>query len=127
MLVSTVDLFWRARRANELRLKETESLRFDWKSVIDRKDRTVESWSKGKEENLRKQRITVVGGKGKFSDPHEISVDGKKLTGKKIIIATGFPLSAGQSSLPWQRVDLSVLKRLRTGGNFRSLLPVVRS
>ena len=67
----------------------TESLSLDWKAVVERKDRIVESWSKGKETNLSKLGITVVRGKGKFSGPHEITVDGKKMTGDKVIIATG--------------------------------------
>lgn len=89
MLVSTIELFWRARRADELGLKGTESLHFDWKAVIDRKDRIVESWSKGKENDLGKRGISAVRGKGRFLDQHKISVDGKTLTGEKIIIATG--------------------------------------
>ena len=89
MLVSTIELLWRARQAKRLGLIGTEGLSLDWKAVIERKDRIVESWSKGKEENLSKLGITAVRGKGQFLGPHEVAVDGKKLTGEKIIIATG--------------------------------------
>ncbi len=64
--MSTIELFWRARRGNELGLNGTERLRFDWKAVIDRKDRIVESWSKGKEEGLRNQGITSSEAKRNF-------------------------------------------------------------
>lgn len=89
MLVSTVELFWRARRGAALGLRGTENLVLDWPAVIQRKDRIVASWSSGKEENLAKQGIAVLRGKARFAAPHEIAVDGKKITGEKIIIATG--------------------------------------
>ena len=87
--MSTIELLWRARQGKRLGLKGTEGLGLDWKAVIDRKDRIVESWSKGKEEDLSKLGIAVVRGKGRFLGPSEVAVDGKKLTGEKIIIATG--------------------------------------
>lgn len=89
MLVSTIELFWRARRGKGLGLRGTETLSLDWKAVIERKDHIVESWSKGKEAALSKLGITVLRGKGKFLGPREIAVDGKELRGQKVIIATG--------------------------------------
>jgi pyruvate/2-oxoglutarate dehydrogenase complex dihydrolipoamide dehydrogenase (E3) component len=89
VLVSTVELYWRARNAGRLGLKGTEHLAFDWPAVIERKDRLVASWSQGKEAGIEKLGIAVVRGEAKFVGPQQITVDGKKVTGKKFIIATG--------------------------------------
>lgn len=98
MLVSTIELFWRARHGKNLGLSGTETLGLDWKAIIERKDRIVESWSKGKETSLSKLGIAVLRGKGKFLSPHEIAVDGKSVTGDKVIIATGS--SAARPPIP---------------------------
>lgn len=87
--MSTVELFWRARNGGRLGLKATDNIAFDWNAVIERKDRIVASWSKDKEDDLTKRGIAVLRGKAVFAGRREIEVDGKKLTAKKIIIATG--------------------------------------
>ncbi|MBI2361579.1 MAG: NAD(P)/FAD-dependent oxidoreductase [Deltaproteobacteria bacterium] len=87
--MSTIELFWRARKGAALGLRGTDNLSLDWRAIIERKDRIVESWSKGKEENLAKLGIAVLRGKGRFSGPNEIDIEGKKLTARKVIIATG--------------------------------------
>ena len=87
--MSTVELYWRARNAGRLGLKGTEQVAFDWPAVIERKDRLVASWSQGKEAGIEKLGIAVIRGEAKFVGPQEITVDGKKVTGKKFIIATG--------------------------------------
>jgi len=89
VLVSTVELYWRARNAGRLGLKGTEHIAFDWAAVIERKDRLVASWSEGKERGLEKLGISVIRGEAKFTGPQEIAVDGKKLSGNKFVIATG--------------------------------------
>jgi len=87
--VSTVELYWRARNAGRLGLKGTEQIAFDWPAVIERKDRLVASWSENKEGGLAKLGIAAIRGEAKFVGPQEIAVDGKKIAGKKFIIATG--------------------------------------
>ena len=70
-------------------IKGTESLRLDWRAVIERKDRIVASWSKSKEAAPETLGITALRGKGIFTGPHEITVDGKAYSAEKIIVATG--------------------------------------
>jgi pyruvate/2-oxoglutarate dehydrogenase complex dihydrolipoamide dehydrogenase (E3) component len=89
VLVSTVELYWRARSGGRLGLKNADRVALDWSAVIERKDRIVASWSQDKEEGLAKLGISVVRGAGKFAGPREIAVEGKKLSAKKFIIATG--------------------------------------
>lgn len=87
--MSTVELFLRARRGKALGLKGTENLSLDWRAVIERKDRIVASWSKGKEATPAKLGIPVLRGSGTFVGPHEVSVNGKIFSADKVIIATG--------------------------------------
>jgi glutathione reductase (NADPH) len=98
VLVSTVELFWRATKGKELGLRGTQNLAFDWPAVIERKDRIVQSWSKGKEEGLSQLGIAIVKGKAIFTDAHELAVDGKRISAKKMIIATGS--KPGRPSIP---------------------------
>jgi pyruvate/2-oxoglutarate dehydrogenase complex dihydrolipoamide dehydrogenase (E3) component len=89
VLVSTVELAWRARRAGELGIRGTEGLALDWSAVIARKNRLVASWSEGKPEALEQQGIVVLRGRARFVSPHEVAVDGHRVTAERIILATG--------------------------------------
>jgi pyruvate/2-oxoglutarate dehydrogenase complex dihydrolipoamide dehydrogenase (E3) component len=89
VLVSTVELAWRAGRAAELGIRGTEALALDWSAVIARKNRLVASWSEGKPEALEQQQIAVLRGRARFAGPHEISVDGRRVTAERIVLATG--------------------------------------
>jgi pyruvate/2-oxoglutarate dehydrogenase complex dihydrolipoamide dehydrogenase (E3) component len=89
VLVSTVELFHRARRGRELGLVGTEHLTLDWRAIIERKDRIVASWSQSKEATPEKLGIEVLRGRGVFTGAHEIAVNEKSYSAEKIIIATG--------------------------------------
>jgi glutathione reductase (NADPH) len=89
VLVSTVELFLRAKRGNQLGIKGTESLTLDWPAVIARKDDIVARWSKGKDATPAKLGIPVIMGRGVFAGPQEINVDGRNYTADKFVIATG--------------------------------------
>ena len=89
MLVSTIELFTRARHAKELGIKGTEDLTLDWPAVIARKDEIVQSWSTSKNTTPGKLGVPVLHGHASFTAPHEISVDGKTHSAEKFVIATG--------------------------------------
>jgi len=89
VLVSTVELAWRARRAGELGLTGTEGIGLDWAAVIARKDRIVASWSEGKPEGLERQGIAVLRGQATFVGPHELQVGDRRVTAARVVIATG--------------------------------------
>jgi len=89
VLVSTIELFTRARRGEDLGIKGSTDLALDWQAVIERKDRIVSNWSKGKEATPGKLGISVLRGKGCFAGPHEVFVNGNTLSAEKIIVATG--------------------------------------
>ena len=87
--MSTVELWTRARRANELGIRGTEGLSFDWPAVIARKDEIVRSWSIGKNATPEKLGVPVLRGHGSFTGPHDISVGGRNYSAEKFIVATG--------------------------------------
>jgi len=89
VLVSTIELLTRARRGKELGIKGADNLSLDWPAVIARKDDIVARWSKGKEAAPVKLGIPVLRGKGTFTGPHEVAVNGRNYSADKIVIATG--------------------------------------
>jgi glutathione reductase (NADPH) len=89
VLVSTVELFHRARHGGKLGIKGSDNLQFDWPTVIARKDDIVASWSKGKNDTPAKLGIPVLRGHGVFTGSHEISVNGRNYSAEKFVIATG--------------------------------------
>ncbi|MGE5303660.1 MAG: dihydrolipoyl dehydrogenase family protein [Alphaproteobacteria bacterium] len=105
MLVSTIELFTRARRGKDLGINGAENLRLDWRAVIERKDRIVASWSKGKEATPSKLGIPVLRGMGTFAGPHEIRVNGNTLSAEKIIIATGS--KPGRPAIPGAELGIT--------------------
>lgn len=89
MLVSTVELYCRTRRAGPLGLTGVDGVGLDWAAVIDRKNAIVESGSKGTRAALEKQGITILPGRARFTGPHELDVDGRRVTAGKFVVATG--------------------------------------
>jgi pyruvate/2-oxoglutarate dehydrogenase complex dihydrolipoamide dehydrogenase (E3) component len=89
VLVSTVELAWRARKAGELGIRGTEGIGLDWSAVIARKNRLVAAWSEGKPEALEQQRVAVLRGRARFVGPHEVTVDGRRVTAERIVLAMG--------------------------------------
>lgn len=87
--MSTVELYWRARRGGALGLTGVEQVGMDWSAIISRKDRVVESWSKGTKASLEKSGIAVVEGRAAFVGSQELRVGERKLTAGRFIIATG--------------------------------------
>ncbi|HLN85831.1 MAG TPA: hypothetical protein VK200_05200, partial [Candidatus Limnocylindrales bacterium] len=83
MLVSTVELFHRAKRAGQLGIKGTENLSLDWQAIIARKDDIVERWSKGKNAAPAKLGIPVLTGHGVFAGPNEVTVNGRNYSAGK--------------------------------------------
>jgi pyruvate/2-oxoglutarate dehydrogenase complex dihydrolipoamide dehydrogenase (E3) component len=89
VLVSTIELFTRARRADHLGIKGAEQLSLDWPTMISRKDEIVASWSKSKNATPSNLGIPALRGHATFAGPHEVTVDGRNYSGDKFVIATG--------------------------------------
>jgi pyruvate/2-oxoglutarate dehydrogenase complex dihydrolipoamide dehydrogenase (E3) component len=89
VLVSTVERAWRARQASALGVTGTAGIDLDWPAVIARKDRLVASWTEGGDERLARQGIAVLRGRAAFTGPHELTVDGRRVTAERVVVATG--------------------------------------
>ncbi len=89
MLVSTVELAWRARRGAELGLSGTAGVGLDWGAIIARKNRLVAGWSEGKDASLERQGIAVLRGRATFVGPHELRIGDRRVTAERVVIATG--------------------------------------
>jgi pyruvate/2-oxoglutarate dehydrogenase complex dihydrolipoamide dehydrogenase (E3) component len=89
VLVSTVELAWRVRKAGELGIRGSEGIGLDWAAVIARKNRIVAEGSAGKAKSLTEAGIAVLRGHARFVGPHEIAVDGRRVTAERIVLAMG--------------------------------------
>jgi glutathione reductase (NADPH) len=89
VLVSTIELFHRARRGDPLGIKGTEQLTLDWPAMIARKNQIVASWSQSKNATPGKMGIPTLRGHAVFAGPNEIAVEGRNYSADKFVIATG--------------------------------------
>ncbi len=93
-----MELAWRARRAAGLGLTGTAGIGLDWGAVIARKNRIVASWSEAKDTSLEQQGIAVLRGHAEFTGPHELRVGDRRITGERVVLATGS--SAARPPIP---------------------------
>jgi glutathione reductase (NADPH) len=89
VLVSTIELFARARRGDHLGIRGSGQLGLDWPAMISRKDKIVASWSQSKNATPANLGVPVLRGHAMFAGPHEVTVDGRNYSAEKIVIATG--------------------------------------
>ncbi|XP_075565334.1 glutathione reductase, mitochondrial isoform X2 [Pelecanus crispus] len=70
---------------------ETPGVRFNWRTIKEKRDAYVRRLNEIYENNIKKAHIDIIRGYGKFTaDPEPtIEVDGKKYTAPHILIATG--------------------------------------
>lgn len=61
----------------------------DFAGLIGQKDDVVHGYRKKKYESLVRGRVSIEKGHVEFVDPHTVEVNGKRLSGEKVLIATG--------------------------------------
>src|SRR5437016_5606739 len=66
-----------------------ENRSYDWPGVQSYKDKVVTKMFKGLEALIKHQKIEVVRGSGTMRSANTITVDGRDLTAKNIVVATG--------------------------------------
>ncbi|XP_061209703.1 glutathione reductase, mitochondrial isoform X2 [Neopsephotus bourkii] len=82
---------------------ETPSIKFNWRTIKEKRDAYVRRLNEIYESNLKKAHIDIIRGYGKFTaDPEPtIEVDGKRYTAPHILIATGgHPAVPSDSQIP---------------------------
>lgn len=82
----------------------------DFATLIEQKDNLVHDYRNKKYESLVGGQIRIEEGHVQFVDPHTVEVGGKRLTGEKVLIATGshpfIPPIDGLESVPYLTSDL---------------------
>jgi mercuric reductase len=82
----------------------------DFAALIEQKDEIVHDYRRKKYESLVDGRISIETGHARFVDPHTVEVGGKRLTGEKVLIATGsrptLPDIGGLDGVPYLTSDL---------------------
>jgi mercuric reductase len=82
----------------------------DFRKLIEQKDEVICRYRKKKYENLTGGQFTIEKGHVEFVDDHSVQVDGKRITGQKILIATGsrpvVPNIEGLRDVPYLTSDL---------------------
>jgi mercuric reductase len=82
----------------------------DFRALVQQKDEVIHSYRKKKYESLVEGRISIEKGHVQFVDAHTVEVDGKRLTGEKVLIATGSrplpPEIEGLDEVPYITSDL---------------------
>lgn len=64
-------------------------VRHDWAALIAAKDKEIARLSAAYAERLRKAGVHIIEGRGRLADPHTVEVNGRRLTAKHVLIATG--------------------------------------
>lgn len=82
----------------------------DFRKLVEQKDDIIHGYRKKKYESLTGGQFTIKQGHARFVDAHTVEVDGERLTGEKILIATGsrpvIPKMDGLTHVPFLTSDL---------------------
>ena len=85
-------------------------VKFNFRELIVQKDEVIHGYRKKKYESLVGGKFSIEEGHAKFVDDHTIDVGGKRLTGEKILIASGsrpvVPAIEGSDEVPYLTSDL---------------------
>ena len=86
------------------------SMELDFSALIAQKSDVVHGYREKKYESLIDGRIHIEQGHVQFIDPHTVEINGKRLTGEKVLIATGSrpvtPYIEGLDQVPYLTSDL---------------------
>jgi mercuric reductase len=108
-LIEAAKIMHDARHPRYPGLSPTE-IRLDFKKLIEQKDEVVHGYRKKKYDSLAGGQFTVEQGHVEFVDSHTVEINGARLSGEKILIATGsrpvIPEIDGLSDVPFLTSDL---------------------
>src|SRR5260370_26911010 len=87
-LIEAAKIIYDARHPRYPGLTPAE-ISLDFRRLVEQKDEVIHGYRKKKYESLTGGQFTIEEGHVQFVDSHTVQVDGKRLTGEKILIATG--------------------------------------
>lgn len=108
-LIEAAKLVFDARHPRYPGLKPT-TLEIDFRALVQQKDEVIAGYRQKKYESLLGGKFRIERGHAEFVDPHTVEIDGKRLTGRAVFIATGSrpvePAIRGLSEVPYLTSDL---------------------
>ena len=108
-LIEAAKLLHNARNPRYPGLKSCP-MELDFSALIAQKGEVVHGYREKKYESLIDGRIRIERGHVQFVDPHTVEINGKRLTGEKVLIATGsrpvVPGIEGLDQVPYLTSDL---------------------
>jgi len=90
----------RVRKAGTFGVR-AENISLDYATVVSRQKQVVETLHKSLRSVIQKHKIEIIEGEGKLTSPTQIAVNGRTLTAKHIVIATG----SRPKDIPGMEVD----------------------
>lgn len=90
-LLKTAKMYKDMKKAEDFGILgiDTDKIKVDWKLLLKRKDSVVDKLVSGIYMLFKKNKIDLYEGKGTIVNKNEIEVNGEKIYGKNLIIATG--------------------------------------
>ncbi len=88
-MVKTAELMLEMSHPEKYGLDLTGEVRINWESTVRRKDKVVEGLVNGLNGLMKARKVDVITGHGTITSPRTISVDGREVRARNIIIATG--------------------------------------
>src|SRR6266481_2288500 len=108
-LIEAAKIIYDARHPRYPGLKPAE-ISLDFRRLVEQKDEVIHGYREKKYESLTGGQFTIEEGHVQFVDEHTVQVDGERLTGEKILIATGsrpvIPEIEGLRNVPYLTSDL---------------------
>src|SRR2546428_1637289 len=90
----------RVRRASALGVR-VDNISLDYPAVVARQKQVVETLYKGLRSTILKHKVKIIEGDGQLVSPTQVAVNGRTLTAKNVIIATG----SQPKDIPGMEVD----------------------
>ena len=90
----------RVRRASALGVR-VDNISLDYPAVVARQKQVVETLYKGLRSTILKHKVKIIKGDGQLVSPTQVAVNGRTLTAKNVIIATG----SQPKDIPGMEVD----------------------
>jgi dihydrolipoamide dehydrogenase len=100
-LLHSSELYWKLGHEYAAHGIQVENARVDFSKLMARKEEIVKGFNVGIESLFKKHKIDRILGYGRLSGAHAVSVDGKTIEGKNILLATG----SEPASLPFLPFD----------------------
>ena len=110
-LLEAARIYWEAQHPRFPGLGP-KKLDLDFRRLIEGKDEVIRAYRQKKYDSIldESDRITIVKGHARLVDPHTVEVDGRRLVGDHVLIATGsrpaVPEISGLDGVPYLTSDL---------------------